>query len=106
MLYKRNFPPMTQRGWSQGGIRKEINRIHLEVCEATDAYDPDDPIPAVLELLDVMCNAQTAIDMICERYNIDMDRLLKAVVKKNNERGYVDKGVDVALWLEAQDKEG
>ena len=105
MLYKRNFPPMTQRGWSEGGIRKSINKIHYEVCEATDAYDPDDPVPSVMELLDVMADAQAAIDMIAERYTIDMDSLLKKKVKTFNEHGLIDKGVDVALWLEAQEKE-
>ena len=102
-MHRSNYPSMTAQGFNRGGITKQINHIHRAICDAQDAYTPDDPTDTVAALLIAESEIQTALDMITSRYTIDLDAIHARLVKDSRE--LADEGVDVALWLESNERE-
>lgn len=102
-MHKSNYPLMTDAGWKRGGIVKQINHIHRAICDAQDAYDPDDLTDTIAALLIAESEVQTALDMIVSRFNLDLNGIHGQVVKDS--RDMVNEGVDVALWLESNERE-
>lgn len=94
MNYSRfqfQFPDATPRAQDDeyvcGDTRKQVERIGLEVCEAIDAVDEGQKREAVMELMDVIHAAETALRLLGVKAAA-LNDAKQSVVTKNRERGY------------------
>lgn len=102
-MARYSFPPMTEQVVRRGGAVKQINYLHRPICDAADAYDPDDMAATVTKLLVAVWETITTIEYIASRHIADVESLRLSLIKSNRE--LVDEGVDVAMWLEADGRE-
>lgn len=101
-MSKYTFPSMTEQVTKRGGAVRQINYLHRPICDAADAYNPDDMTDTVTGLLIAVWETITAIEYIASRHIVDVDAARLALIKASRE--LVNEGVDVALWLEADGK--
>lgn len=85
------FPRRADGGWKSG---RDIRiQQHAATCAAHSAEfaakDGFDPEELALVLMDAMSKQQETIDMLAERYNIDLN-VLKAQFIKANADGFID----------------
>lgn len=70
-----------------GDCKKQAQRVGLEVVEACAAFDDDDRSGAIMELLDVIHAAETALRLM-KASRAELDDAKASVITKNRERGY------------------
>lgn len=73
-------------GWT---LPSQLKKLFEEAGEVAEAVAMEDPVNAVRELLDTIQTCCTAIDMVQDEWNLDLDRFMIEHVDKLRRKGYL-----------------
>ena len=82
---KRIFPKINAEKYT---AYDQLEHFKSELLEVVERIDQGDFNGIVGEVLDVQHSAETFLTLAEERHGVQVDKVRKAVVKKNRARGY------------------